>query len=89
MDYKKAFYSKLQDCYLGVKLKDFQQGNVAKNGFSNLLKIKERYFQHIKAYLDSQIGDEIESHDTLIIFKQNSNELSKEFLKGLRIEDSK
>ncbi|STQ85465.1 site-specific DNA-methyltransferase [Helicobacter muridarum] len=63
MDYKKAFYSKLQDCYLGVKLKDFQQGNVAKNGFSNLLKIKERYFQHIKAYLDSQIEGKPQSLD--------------------------
>ncbi|TLD98345.1 site-specific DNA-methyltransferase, partial [Helicobacter muridarum] len=63
MDYKKAFYSKLQDCYLGVKLKDFQQGNVAKNGFSNLLKIKEQYFAHIKAYLDSQIAGEPQSND--------------------------
>lgn len=53
MDYKKAFYSKLEDCYLGVKIKDFHQGNIAKSGFSNLLKIKEQYFAHIKAYLDS------------------------------------
>ncbi|WP_156938082.1 hypothetical protein [Helicobacter rodentium] len=37
MDYKKAFYSKLEDCYLGVKIKDFHQGNIAKSGFSNLL----------------------------------------------------
>ncbi|MDE7235664.1 MAG: hypothetical protein K2N45_03465 [Helicobacter japonicus] len=73
MDYKKAFYSKLEDCYLGVKIKDFHKGNTAKSGFSNLLKIKERYFAHIKAYLDSQN-----------VFKQNSNELSEEFLKDLR-----
>ena len=31
MDYKKAFYSKLEDCYLGVKIKDFHQGNIAKS----------------------------------------------------------
>ncbi|WP_300795939.1 hypothetical protein [Helicobacter sp. UBA3407] len=37
MDYKKAFYSKLEDCYLGVKIKDFEEGNIAKSGFSNLL----------------------------------------------------
>ncbi|WP_334090160.1 site-specific DNA-methyltransferase [Helicobacter typhlonius] len=63
MDYKKAFYSKLEDCYLGVKIKDFHQGNIAKSGFSNLLKIKEQYFNHIKAYLDSQIEGEPQSHD--------------------------
>lgn len=63
MNYKKAFYSKLEDCYLGVKIKDFHQGNIAKSGFSNLLKIKEQYFAHIKAYLDSQIEGEPQSHD--------------------------
>lgn len=63
MNYKKAFYSKLEDCYLGVKIKDFHKGNTAKSGFSNLLKIKEQYFAHIKAYLDSQIEGEPQSHD--------------------------
>lgn len=63
MDYKKAFYSKLEDCYLGVKIKDFEEGNIAKSGFSNLLQIKEQYFAHIKAYLDSQIEGEPQSHD--------------------------
>lgn len=63
MNYKKAFYSKLEDCYLGVKIKDFHKGNTAKSGFSNLLKIKEQYFAHIKAYLESQIESEPLSHD--------------------------
>ena len=44
MDYKKAFYSKLEDCYLGAKIKDTKD----KSGFGNLLSIKERYFEHIK-----------------------------------------
>ncbi|ELU7403232.1 site-specific DNA-methyltransferase [Campylobacter jejuni] len=52
MNYKKAFYSKLEDCYLGVKIKSSQ--NQAKNGFTNLLVIKEKYFQKIKDYLDTQ-----------------------------------
>ena len=63
MNYKKAFYSKLEDCYLGVKIKDFHKANIAKSGFSNLLKIKEQYFAHIKAYLESQIESEPLSHD--------------------------
>ncbi len=52
MDYKKAFYLKLEDCYLGAKIKNSQ--NQAKNGFTNLLAIKEKYFQKIKDYLDTR-----------------------------------
>ncbi|EAW7552001.1 site-specific DNA-methyltransferase [Campylobacter coli] len=52
MDYKKAFYLKLEDCYLGVKIRNSQ--NQAKNGFTNLLAIKEKYFQKFKDYLDTQ-----------------------------------
>ena len=63
MNYKKAFYSKLEDCYLGVKIKDFHKANIAKSGFSNLLQIKEQYFAHIKAYLEAQIESEPLSHD--------------------------
>lgn len=63
MEYKKRFYSKLEECYLGVKIKDFHQNNTAKSGFSNLLHIKEQYFGHIKDYLKSQIASEPQSHD--------------------------
>lgn len=31
MNYKKAFYSKLKDCYLGVKMKDFHKANIVKS----------------------------------------------------------
>lgn len=55
MDYKKAFYSKLEDCYLGVKIISALKNNVAQSGFSNLLQIKRQYFEHIKAYLDKEI----------------------------------
>ena len=60
MDYKKAFYTRLEECYLGVKIKSQQS---TQSGFSNLLKLKERYFSHIKAYLDSVIKDDYNSHD--------------------------
>ena len=74
MDYKKAFYSKLEECYLGAKIKAYEKANTAQNtqsstnnaqsGFSNLLSIKEQYFSHIKAYLDSAIpNDDFNSHD--------------------------
>lgn len=74
MDYKKAFYSKLEECYLGAKIKAYEKANTAQNtqssisnaqsGFSNLLKLKEQYFSHIKAYLDSAIpNDDFNSHD--------------------------
>lgn len=82
MDYKKAFYSKLEECYLGAKIKAYERANTAQSttsniqdkanktattaqsGFSNLLNIKEQYFSHIKAYLDSAIpNDDFNSHD--------------------------
>ena len=80
MDYKKAFYSKLEDCYLGAKVKEVEQAkeanksttqdsaNQSQSGFTNLLHIKEQYFAHIKAHLQSRIkaliGDStIESND--------------------------
>ncbi|WP_408941405.1 DNA methyltransferase [Helicobacter sp. MIT 01-3238] len=92
MDYKKAFYSKLEDCYLGAKVKEVsanKETKVAKesntnsafansqasssdsstkSGFTNLLHIKEQYFAHIKAHLQSRIkaligNDTIESKD--------------------------
>lgn len=52
MNFKQAFYSKLEDCYLGAKIK--YSKNQTKNGFTNLLSIKEKYFQKIKEYLDTQ-----------------------------------
>ncbi|STP08707.1 site-specific DNA-methyltransferase [Helicobacter cinaedi] len=82
MDYKKAFYSKLEECYLGAKIKAYEKAHTAQSttsntqdkanetattaqsGFSNLLSIKEQYFSHIKAYLDSAIpNDDFNSHD--------------------------
>ncbi|CAM3355939.1 site-specific DNA-methyltransferase [Helicobacter labetoulli] len=74
MDYKKAFYSKLEECYLGAKIKAYEKAHTAQNtqsntsntqsGFSNLLSIKEWYFSHIKAYLDSAIpNNDFNSHD--------------------------
>ena len=69
MDYKKAFYSKLEDCYLGTKIKQAQSKlNTAQSGWTNLLMIKERYFTHIKAHLEARIkalvgDDSIETND--------------------------
>lgn len=61
MDYKKAFYSKLEDCYLGAKIKDAKD----KSGFGNLLSIKKRYFEHIKQILDKRIPstDDFDEHE--------------------------
>ena len=76
MDYKKAFYSKLEDCYLGAKVKEANKSTAqnstnqskSQSGFTNLLHIKEQYFAHIKAHLESRIkaligNDTIESND--------------------------
>ena len=31
MDYKKAFYSKLEECYLGAKIKAYEKAHTAQN----------------------------------------------------------
>lgn len=54
MDYKKAFYSKLEDCYLGVKIKEKEENNLNKNGFTNLLQLKKTYFDRIKDFLETK-----------------------------------
>ena len=68
MDYKKAFYSKLEDCYLGAKIKQTSTNSNAQSGFTNLLHIKAQYFAHIKEHLESRVRelvgeDSIESND--------------------------
>lgn len=58
MDYKKAFYSRLEDLYLGSKIRNKE--NVSKSGFTNLLDIKEKYFNRIKHILKIKIDSESE-----------------------------
>ena len=57
MDYKKAFYEKLESIYLGVKIKDFHQQNAAKSGFNNLLGIKSEYFGEVKKRFEAKIQE--------------------------------
>lgn len=51
MDYKKAFFSALEESYLGSKVKNQKD----KSGFSNLLEIKSQYFQSFKTELEEKI----------------------------------
>ena len=74
MDYKKAFYSKLEDCYLGAKIKQANKDKeLNKSGFTNLLAIKEKYFNYVKNYLERRIDfqnseDAIEIYNKLYTF---------------------
>lgn len=55
MEYKQAFYSQLENMYLGVQIQDHNlYDNQNKSGFLTLLKIKSQYFQTIKSYLEKQ-----------------------------------
>lgn len=66
MNYKQAFYSKLEDCYLGAKIKEQGTKNKVKlSGFSNLLSIKEKYFKKIQEFLESKINSQ-ESDEWII-----------------------
>ena len=100
MDYKKAFYSKLEDVYLGAKIKNSIESNMqnqdsiesmrpeprtlpfgkavdsikSKSGFSNLLQIKQKYFEHIKNYLDTAINASENNTSEKNTNKNNKNE---------------
>lgn len=54
MDYKQAFYSKLQECYLGGKIQENPDALFKSSGFTNLLQIKQKYFEEIKNYLENE-----------------------------------
>lgn len=54
MDYKQAFYSKLQECYLGGKIQENPNALFKSSGFTNLLQIKQKYFEEIKNYLENE-----------------------------------
>lgn len=70
MDYKKAFYSKLQDCYLGVKIKKANENSVSNSGFTNLLDIKSKYFEFIKKYLEKEIDAVAKEWETNDIYNK-------------------
>lgn len=70
MDYKKAFYSKLQDCYLGVKIKKANENSVSNSGFTNLLDIKSKYFEFIKKYLEKEIDTVAKEWETNDIYNK-------------------
>ncbi|QOR04826.1 hypothetical protein [Campylobacter cuniculorum] len=95
MDYKQAFFSRLEDCYLGVKVKAFHQKELsndenyqkklqeaqkqahaqnelqaAQNGFSNLMQIKYKYFNHIKDSLEQEIDAQNDPWDCRDIYNK-------------------
>lgn len=70
MDYKKAFYSKLQDCYLGVKIKKANENSISNSGFTNLLDIKSKYFEFIKKYLEKEIDTVAKEWETNDIYNK-------------------
>ena len=57
---KLAFYSQLENMFAGKELKNFK----GKSGFSNLLSIKSKYFEHIKKTLESKISKAFKSSNS-------------------------
>ncbi|WP_181881483.1 site-specific DNA-methyltransferase [Helicobacter sp. MIT 99-5507] len=64
MNYKLEFYSRLESSYLGSKIKDIKD----KNGFTNLLEIKAKYFKHLKSKLENFIG--ADTHENQDIYNK-------------------
>ncbi|MBS4313330.1 site-specific DNA-methyltransferase [Campylobacter vulpis] len=53
MSYQQAFFSKLKECYLGVRIEE-ERGLFKQSGFTNLLHIKQKYFENIRDYLEKE-----------------------------------
>ncbi|MBS4275001.1 site-specific DNA-methyltransferase [Campylobacter vulpis] len=53
MSYQQAFFSKLKECYLGVRIEG-ERGLFKQSGFTNLLHIKQKYFENIRDYLEKE-----------------------------------
>lgn len=64
MNHKLEFYSRLESCYLGSKIKDIKD----KSGFTNLLQIKAKYFKHLKSKLENFIG--ADTHENQDIYNK-------------------
>ncbi|MBS4330764.1 site-specific DNA-methyltransferase [Campylobacter vulpis] len=55
MSYQQAFFSKLKECYLGVRIEEEgERGLFKQSGFTNLLHIKQKYFENIRDYLEKE-----------------------------------
>ncbi|HEC1542247.1 TPA: site-specific DNA-methyltransferase [Campylobacter upsaliensis] len=55
MSYQQAFFSKLKECYLGVRIEEEgERGLFKQSGFTNLLHIKQKYFENIRDYLEEE-----------------------------------
>ncbi|WP_270971869.1 site-specific DNA-methyltransferase [Campylobacter upsaliensis] len=55
MSYQQAFFSKPKDCYLGVRIEEEgERGLFKQSGFTNLLHIKQKYFENIRDYLEKE-----------------------------------
>ncbi|QNF78163.1 type III restriction/modification system, modification subunit [Campylobacter vulpis] len=53
ISYQQAFFSKLKECYLGVRIEG-ERGLFKQSGFTNLLHIKQKYFENIRDYLEKE-----------------------------------
>nr|WP_215728781.1 site-specific DNA-methyltransferase [Campylobacter vulpis] len=55
ISYQQAFFSKLKECYLGVRIEEEgERGLFKQSGFTNLLHIKQKYFENIRDYLEKE-----------------------------------
>ncbi len=55
ISYQQAFFSKPKDCYLGVRIEEEgERGLFKQSGFTNLLHIKQKYFENIRDYLEKE-----------------------------------
>ncbi|HEO8742394.1 TPA: site-specific DNA-methyltransferase [Campylobacter upsaliensis] len=80
MSYQQAFFSKLKECYLGVRIEEEgERGLFKQSGFTNLLHIKQKYFENISAYLEGEKLGHLDYNKLYDFFSAYLNETGTPF----------
>ncbi|EMF1843718.1 site-specific DNA-methyltransferase [Campylobacter upsaliensis] len=80
MSYQQAFYLKLKECYLGVRIEEEgERGLFKQSGFTNLLHIKQKYFENISAYLEGEKLGHLDYNKLYDFFSAYLNETGTPF----------
>lgn len=80
ISYQQAFFSKLKECYLGVRIEEEgERGLFKQSGFTNLLHIKQKYFENISAYLEGEKLGHLDYNKLYDFFSAYLNETGTPF----------
>lgn len=80
ISYQQAFFSKPKECYLGVRIEEEgKRGLFKQSGFTNILHIKQKYFENIRDYLEKEELEHLDYSKLYDFFSTYLNETGTPF----------